>query len=180
MRTLVVLSAMLAGALALGGAIVTADLDDPVPDQGKDMYILDDCDPTPEGGWGPGGCIRKRGHVSRAEFMAYLSSPYSLSVVGHPAWEFGPNYLKIRAHQTVRVQNVGGRGHTFTKVEQYGGGKIPVPALNQGLTMAPECATSTDLAPGGGQETVSGLAPGNYKFQCCIHPWMRAQVKVFP
>jgi len=25
---------------------------------------------------------------------------------------------------------------------------------------------------------VSGLAEGNHHFQCCIHPWMRAVIKV--
>ena len=27
---------------------------------------------------------------------------------------------------------------------------------------------------------VDNLTPGNHKFQCCIHPWMRAIVKVKP
>jgi hypothetical protein len=27
---------------------------------------------------------------------------------------------------------------------------------------------------------VADLAPGNHRFQCCIHPWMRAIVKVKP
>jgi hypothetical protein len=25
---------------------------------------------------------------------------------------------------------------------------------------------------------LKGLSAGNHKFQCCIHPWMRAIVKV--
>jgi hypothetical protein len=32
--------------------------------------------------------------------------------------------------------------------------------------------------PGGGKSVVEGLAPGDHKFQCCIHPWMRTLVKV--
>jgi hypothetical protein len=27
---------------------------------------------------------------------------------------------------------------------------------------------------------LGGLAEGNHRFQCCIHPWMRAIVKVKP
>ena len=42
---------------------------------------------------------------------------------------------------------------------------------------APECLVSTDIAPGGKAE-VSGLAEGNHHFQCCVHPWMRAIIKV--
>jgi hypothetical protein len=26
--------------------------------------------------------------------------------------------------------------------------------------------------------TLAPLAPGNHRFQCCIHPWMRAIIKV--
>jgi hypothetical protein len=47
--------------------------------------------------------------------------------------------------------------------------------------MAPECASSgTDpwLVAPGGRVDVTDLAPGNHSFQCCIHPWMRAQIKV--
>lgn len=179
MRTTVVVAGVLAGVLALGGAMATANREDPNGDMGKNLFILDDCDPSPEGGWGPGECERRRGSVSRAEFTAYLASPLSLAVVGHPAWEFGPNYLKIRGASFLRVQNAGGRAHTFTRVAEYGGGIIPVPPLNQGLTTAPECFTSTMVAPGVTEE-VSGLAPGDHKFMCCIHPWMRAQVKVLP
>jgi hypothetical protein len=38
---------------------------------------------------------------------------------------------------------------------------------------------ATDLQPGDRTE-VSGLAEGNHRFQCCIHPWMRALIKVKP
>lgn len=59
----------------------------------------------------------------------------------------------------------------------FGGGKIPNPALNDGLVTAPECPGSVDI-PAGGRTTVSGLAAGNHRFMCCIHPWMRALIKV--
>ncbi|MGQ0642031.1 MAG: hypothetical protein ACT4P6_14870 [Gemmatimonadaceae bacterium] len=52
------------------------------------------------------------------------------------------------------MRNRGGRFHTFTPVAQFGGGRVPVPVLNQGLTMAPECA----LAPGAVDPW--GLTPG--------------------
>jgi hypothetical protein len=78
------------------------------------------------------------------------------------------------------VTNEGGRGHTFTEVAAFGGGMVP--PLNKGLTQAPECLNSsiiaaTSLAPGASLE-LRDLATGNHLFQCCIHPWMRTQVKV--
>jgi plastocyanin len=117
--------------------------------------------------------------VSFAEFNAELSSPFSLSVVGHQAWHNDPQYMEVFPGRTVRVRNEGGRTHTFTKVAQFGGGKIPNPGLNKGLITAPECPASVDIPPGTGME-VSNLTPGNNKFQCCIHPWMRAIIKVKP
>jgi hypothetical protein len=154
-------------------------------DDGTKMTLLDDCDPRIGAGWNTATdatqCIRSEGSVTRAEFGAFLASPLSLSVVGHPAWRIAPTYLKPETGDRISVRNGGGRGHTFTEVADYGGGFIPVPALNMGLTEAPECvaAPSTVIAPGG-RITLTGLAVGNHKFQCCIHPWMRALVKVEP
>ncbi|TMI22121.1 MAG: hypothetical protein E6H38_00460 [Betaproteobacteria bacterium] len=88
-----------------------------------------------------------------------------------------PPYVEIQADDDLMVRNRGGRVHTFTEVRDFGGGKIPSPALNKGLVTAPECPVSTDIAPGGKAE-VGGLAEGNHHFQCCIHPWMRAVIKV--
>ena len=108
-----------------------------------------------------------------------MSSPFATAVVGHQAWRNDPSYVETFPGRTVRVRNEGGRTHTFTEVAQFGGGKIPNPALNKGLVTAPECPASIDIPPGGTME-LSGLAAGNHKFQCCIHPWMRAMVKVEP
>ncbi|MEP6768278.1 MAG: hypothetical protein ABJC61_06385 [Acidobacteriota bacterium] len=49
--------------------------------------------------------------------------------------------------------------------------------LNGTLVPAPECAAAAAL-PAGTKTEVPGLAVGNHKFQCCIHPWMRMLVKV--
>ena len=47
------------------------------------------------------------------------------------------------------------------------------------LTAAPECVAAGVIdIPGGGRDVVDGLAAGDHKFQCCIHPWMRTLVKV--
>jgi plastocyanin len=144
-------------------------------DTDKTVMIRDDCD-SDDPAWDPtGGCTRKHGDVSFAEFNTELSSPLSGCVVGHQAWRNDPPYLQINPNQSVKVRNRGGRGHTFTKVANFGGGNVP--PLNQGLVPAPECATATTLAPGETMNVMS-LTPGNHRFQCCIHPWMRALVKV--
>lgn len=151
-------------------------------DRGPKRYIavLDDCDPNDPSWAATGGCSRKNGAVTNAEFGAFLASPLSLSVVGHPAWRNEPSYIKIDAGQSVRVTNEGGRGHTFTAVANFGGGRVP--PLRMGLTPAPEClatAPADDLLPGATIE-VDGLSVGTHRFQCCIHPWMRGSIKVLP
>ena len=151
-------------------------------DRGPHRYIavLDDCDPTDEGWNATGGCVRKNGAVREAEFGAFLASPLSLSVVGHPAWRNEPSYVKVDAGKSVRVTNEGGRLHTFTQVANYGGGRVP--PLRMGLTPAPECLTPNPGAemPPGSSIDVEGLSVGTHKFQCCIHPWMVAAIKVLP
>jgi len=118
--------------------------------------------------------------------MALLFSPLSATVVGHPAWRFEPSYLDVRAGQSLRVTNSGGEGHTFTEVAAFGGGSIPAlngvggPAGTVPLVPAGQCPANPALlsvvAPG---DTIAIKLPeGVHKFQCCIHPWMRAVVDV--
>jgi plastocyanin len=85
----------------------------------------------------------------------------------------------VEVGKTIRVKNEGGRDHTFTEVAAFGGGKVPPPGagLNEGLVTAPECPTSINIPPGGSAR-VSNLASGDHRFQCCIHPWMRALITV--
>jgi len=144
------------------------------------IAMLDDCDPRDPGWDAVGGCVLRRGNVTFAEFVEELDSPLSAAVVGHQAWRNDPQYLVIKAGKSVRVRNDGGRVHTFTRVHEFGGGKVPPPAglgLNEGLVIAPECPGSKDVPPGESIQ-LSGLPPGNHRFQCCIHPWMRAMIKV--
>lgn len=141
------------------------------------IAMRDDCDPTDPAWDATGGCLLRRGNVRFLEFADELDSPLSTAVVGHQAWRNDPSYLVVKAGKDVRVRNEGGRVHTFTRVAEFGGGKVPNPALNKGLAPAPECAASRDIPPGESIR-VSGLAPGNHRFECCIHPWMRAIIKV--
>jgi plastocyanin len=151
-------------------------------DRGPHGYIaiLDDCDPTDAAWNATGGCVRKNGAITEAEFGAFLNSPLSLSVVGHPAWRNEPSYVKVDAGKSVRVTNEGGRLHTFTHVANFGGGRVP--PLRTGLTPAPECLTpnpAAEMLPGTTIE-VDGLSAGTHRYQCCIHPWMTAAIKVMP
>lgn len=152
--------------------VVSAD------DDGNRVALRDDCDPNGWPGAPPGGgCALPDGDVTRVEFQGEVSSPFSLSVIGHQAWRNDPSYLKIQEGETVRVRNRGGRGHSLTKVEFFGGGLVT--GLNQGLTPAPECAGVVPLPPGGRTE-LTGLGVGNHRLQCCFHPWMRMVIKVLP
>jgi plastocyanin len=147
----------------------------------KRITVLDDCDPGDPAWNATGGCTLDDGSVGTAEFFELLASPLSVAVVGHPAWTTDPTYLKVKPNKTIEVTNEGGRLHTFTHVENYGGGFVPDPALNLGLTTAPECNPATigpSNLPPGASLTVKNLAVGEHRFQCCIHPWMRTLIKV--
>ena len=147
----------------------------------NNVAMMDACDPA-DPAWLPtGGCTLKphQGDVKQAEFGALLFSPLGSPglLIGHPAWRNEPSYLSTDPGRAIRVMNKGGRIHTFTEVASFGGGRIP--PLNGGLTPALECnpLLTTDIAPGG-KVNITGLTPGLHKFQCCIHPWMRAAVRV--
>jgi hypothetical protein len=153
---------------------------------GRQIAMRDDCDPDDPAWDAVGGCALRRGDVSVAEFDEELPvepppAPLTHTLIGHQAWRNDPPYLKIEEGKSVRVRNRGGRPHTFTEVEHFGGGFVP--ELNLGLVTAPECeppAGPQGVVPPGGRTTVSDLSVGNHRFMCCIHPWMRALIKVQP
>ena len=164
MRTLLKLA--LATTMALAATTVVA---------AEKIEILDYCDPS-DPAWAPtGGCTLKDGDVTLAEFNSLLESVKSSAVVGHPAWRFEPSFAETQPDNTLHVVNLGGRAHTFTEVAVFGGGFVP--PLNKGLEMAPECA-SAEVIPPRTRVVLSGIAEGDHKYQCCIHPWMRALIKV--
>jgi plastocyanin len=149
----------------------------------NNIAVMDECLPG-DAGWDPtGGCALKphQGDVPAAEFFALLRSPLTIppnaSLIGHPAWRNEPSHLTVKGGRAVRVTNRGGRGHTFTEVTDFGGGFIP--DLNVGLTQSPQCTPQGTIPlPPGATIRVEGLTPGLHKFQCCIHPWMRATIRV--
>jgi plastocyanin len=172
---------VLVGLWAIGARVTTAQ----VHSNDADVALVDNCDPATFNAAIPGVCAQTPHKLDTtfAEFQALLFSPLATNIIGHPAWNFSPGYISIRAGQTVRASNAGGEDPTFTEVANFGGGTVPPlngvggPAGTVALVPAPECSSSRSVASG---ETVqvTGLAPGVHKFQCCIHPWMRAVVDV--
>ena len=140
------------------------------------VTIFDACDPeTFNAELGAGTCTRSGG-VRFASFIEQLGKHHSIG-----AWHFAPPEVTMRVGQMLVATNRGGEAHTFTEVEEFGGGIIPL--LNQltGLTsVAPECrqlAGGDFLAPGASFSEKEEDA-GVEKYQCCIHPWMRAEVRI--
>jgi plastocyanin len=169
------------------GLARTIDIGAALQAQGNDpnILMLDNCDPSDPGYDPVGGCPQGGprpqydGDVSVDEFFELLFSPLAPGgqVIGHPSWRNEPSYITVRSGQTVRVTNRGGRVHTFTHVADFGGGFIG--DLNGAMTPASECNPATvTFVPVGATQQLSGLDSGLQKFQCCIHPWMRAAIRV--
>jgi hypothetical protein len=157
-------------ALALGATAFVPDLRTNVAAASGNLKVavVDDCDPNAD--WGPGMCLSREGSVTRAQFGLFLASTLSpTTVVGHPSWRMDPGYAVIEKGDKVKLENTGGRNHTFTKVAEFGGGDVP--PLRVGLTEAPECngaAGGPFLGPGAKAEVSAlDLAMGDNRFQCC-------------
>lgn len=140
------------------------------------VSMLDSCDPdTFNAALGPGTCVRNGG-VKFDDFIAQLTR---LSFVG--AWHFSRPVTNAHVGQSLLVTNRGGEVHTFTEVEEFGGGIVA--NLNElaGVpTVAPECMNlaSGDFVAPGQTFTETEDEEGTEKYQCCIHPWMRLELNV--
>jgi plastocyanin len=175
--------AVLVGLWVTWTKVATAQVNSNAPH----IALVDNCDPaTFNAAIGPGTCAATphQHDTTFAEFVGLLFSPLAANVIGHPAWQFAPGHISISAGQTVRVKNAGGEGHTFTEVTEFGGGFVPFlngvggPAGTVPLVQAGACLASPGVVGPGNTVEITGLAPGVHKFQCCIHPWMRAVVDV--
>jgi plastocyanin len=98
-----------------------------------------------------------------------------------PSWKMAPGNVNLRVGDVLAATNAGGEGHTFTEVEEFGGGVVGfLNALAGTPNIAPECEAkqlSDLIAPGATRSEVTDEA-GDEKYQCCIHPWMRAVVHI--
>lgn len=196
--------AVFAGLLTVAGVVASAQ-------SGVQVFrVRDDCDPAtfnagPPDGPGAGILCNPNfdGDQTFAEFIQELTDDQE---AGH--WRFQPDDKELdRGQRTVIDSRDAGEFHTFTRVEEFGGGIIfGLNALTFGAEDAidgagetrPECGTAATPAGDGALADPSAtnrfvpdgsvltgptagseaLPRGPSKWQCCIHPWMRSEVKV--
>ena len=139
------------------------------------VHINDACDPTTFAGV-PGGCQRNGG-MTLDQFTAQLTHLQRV-----PAWHFAPGDLNLREGDEFMATNMGGEMHTFTEVEEFGGGMVPPLNALAGLPEpAPEClalGAGALIPPGGSSPIDDADEVGDELYQCCIHPWMRTTIHV--
>jgi hypothetical protein len=166
---------MFAGITQAAGPVIT-----PSPAQ---VVALDECDPATfndPAAAGPGFCqnVTLGASTTFADLLTEAAAG-----TPDPKWNFSPGTMTIRRGSLLSVADEGGEPHTFTEVQQFGGGFLP--PLNGGQATVPECAGGfTNVAVAktrilqGSHLEVNDLAKGKHLFQCCIHPWMRIEVDV--
>jgi hypothetical protein len=139
------------------------------------VRMMDACDPATFAGV-PGGCQRNGG-VTQEQFFSQVTR------LGRaPAWQFTPADLYLHEGDEYKATNVGGEVHTFTEVEEFGGGIVQPLNDAAGITgVAPECEALTQsdfVPPGQSTDPEETDEVGDEHYQCCIHPWMRMTVHV--
>jgi plastocyanin len=163
--------------LIAAGVFAMACSDSSQPATNTTVSMQDQCDPaTFNATLGAGACTRQ-GTMTLSQFNAELAANHSVA-----AWQFSPSTFSIHVGDVITARNDGGETHTFTEVDQFGGGVVPALNTASGNPVeAPECAqlTSTDqVAAGAVFHTDPAAHSGTEYYQCCIHPWMRATVTV--
>jgi plastocyanin len=149
------------------------------------FVALDECDPaTFNAVLGPDFC--KNVALAAFGYATTLSDLLTGVQSDKPShsWDFEPDSISVPQGTLIKVVDQGGEPHTFTEVQQFGGGFLP--ALNApGESTVPECAggfSKVDVAKTriiqGSTIEIPNLKKGEHRFQCCIHPWMRATVNV--
>jgi hypothetical protein len=140
---------------------------------GRRVVIMDACDPDSfNAAIAPGTCVNRSGGVKFDDFLALLERHHSVG-----AWHFSPDTIVVPDDMTLTVENAGGETHTFTEVEEFGGGIVPILNTLSGTPVpAPECLAlqGTDFIAAGTRTTHEFEKGEREKYQCCIHPWMRA------
>ena len=139
------------------------------------INMKDACDPTTFNAAlnDPAACVRNGG-VTFEHFNALLAKHQKVG-----AWHFAPPNLNVAVGDVLLAVNRGGEVHTFTEVEEFGGGIVPDHnALAGTPVQAPECLSldPDDFVPPGGTYRDDVEEAGTELYQCCIHPWMRTVV----
>ena len=176
-----VLRALFAGLPLVAAVMLVAD-DTPR------VNIQDDCQPktfnlAPPAGAGPGVCrLGFDGETSFAQFIQQV-------IKNHKAeeWKFDDPPETVSAGTTLSLRNEGGETHSFTRTANFGAGIVPpLNALLPPMMPAEGCfqpTTGATFVPSGTKNqigpTFTAADKGKtIKFQCCIHPWMRAEIQV--
>ena len=154
-----------------------ADKDDDDKDDARTVRMRDDCDPASFDAalHDPNACVGK-GKTTFDNFIAELTR----SQVAHK-WRFQPTHIELDRGATLTALNKGGEVHTFTRVAKFGGGVVPILNTLSGNTdVAPECTKleADDMVAPGAMYTAELSMDKLQHFQCCIHPWMRADVRL--
>jgi plastocyanin len=170
-------------------AAVGCDTEEPAPpttdmvslpqNGAAELRAIDDCDPVTFGAL----CNPAfNGGTTLDSFFAQLTANQQVG-----AWKYS-SAVNVKPGRPVNVVSRGGEGHTFTVVQNFGGGKVPIlNDLSGNPVPAPEClqaanAKNLDVASGSTQAVTTGpggtLPVGHYRVQCCIHPWMRTEIDV--
>jgi plastocyanin len=162
----------------LGGVATASDSDT------LEVLLEDDCEPNTFNAAGQAFFQQDlceedfEGSVTFGDYLDAL-----VLVGGHEAWRFNPNHATIRQGESLKAINTGGEGHSFTEVEDFGGGVIPeFNELLGGLEPVPEAQDPeifgpTILAPGDSL-TVTDLEAGTHRFMCVFHPWQQSVINV--
>jgi|ERR1041384_559395 len=156
--------------LALAGAVGFAS-------EVRRVDVRDSCDGrTFNQVLGKGACNRKDG-MPFDKFIAELTRKQTVE-----AWRFNPDELELDHGEAFQAVNRGGETHTFTEVETFGGGLVPLlNDLSGNPKVAPECDPANpeiNFLPSGASTDPDVESPGVHHYQCCIHPWMRTDVIV--
>jgi plastocyanin len=184
MKITVVKFGLLAGCLMFAGTThaLAQDKENENSPSVAQIVALDECDPvTFNAALGADFCK----NVTLGAFTKLLDL-FAKAKAGtpDPGWDFEPDIVHINKGTTLVVTDQGGEPHTFTEVERFGGGFLPV--LNApGEVTVPECtggfsnvAVAKTRILQGSQLLLPGLSKGEHLFECCIHPWMRVKVEV--
>jgi hypothetical protein len=139
--------------------------------------MRDDCDPASFDAAlnDPHACVRG-GHTTFERFVAELTKTQQAG-----QWRFDPSEVELNPSAKLFAINKGGEVHTFTRVARFGGGIIPfLNSLSRNTTVAPECNSlePDDFVAAGATYTAELSTDEIQHFQCCIHPWMRTDVRL--
>lgn len=164
-------------ALAIGIQLLSGCEDQSAPTSTVRIAARDQCDPASFNAALGAGTCKGNGTTTFDAFNTELSAQHSVA-----AWQFSPTALTARVGESIVVTNEGGETHTFTEVDEFGGGIVEsLNTASGNTTEAPECAqlAAGDFIQAGATITEEAeTTVGTERYQCCIHPWMRAIVTV--